>query len=97
MNNSEKYIRLSDAIICADLVGKKIRVLINPDNERIRDRYALVFGACDPYWSECETETLIGEMLLQLWQICVFYNISPKSINEEMNKIAEYREIMETN
>lgn len=88
-------IPLHDSIICINPDARAVKILCAPDESRIRDHYPYVFGACDPYWAECNAGTLIGELLVQAWQICIDYSLSPSIIHEELKNIIEYRDLMD--
>lgn len=88
-------IPLAESIICIDPDAKLARVLASPDETRIRDSYPYVFGACDPYWADCNIGTLIGELLIQVWQVCIDHDIPAVNIHQELQNIIEYRDLMD--
>ena len=87
-------IALSSAIIAIDNQRKDVSVIAFPDLPRQRDRYSHVFGACDPYWSECSRDALRGELLMQIWHAVTFLDVPPAAVHEALLVVPEYREIM---
>ncbi len=90
----EPPIAIRDAIICIDAKNSVVDVLSAPDDARQRDQYPLVFGACDPYWSEASAEQIIGDLLLEIWHATVLLHVNPHIIHARLKRIPEYAAIL---
>jgi hypothetical protein len=87
-------IALSEAIIALDPATGGICVIPAPDAERVRDAFSHVFGACDPFWSECSAEAQLGELLVQVWHAVALLGMPPQALHLALAVIPQYREVI---
>ncbi len=85
---------LAHAIVAISPERGAVEVLQAPDVERRRDAFSYIFGACDPYWQDCEHNALCGELMVQIWHAVLVLGIPAPTLHAALLVIPDYRELM---